>query len=96
MPNAVLPVNFNTPFGYVTLCDPLCDPITEAEAGAPLIGAFSPPTKSQSRYCRGADTCGGVRLNERRDGPFWRLGYRCLKCRLKAQFARFGLKYEAK
>ena len=45
MPNAVLPVNFNTPFGYVTLCDP----ITEREAGGSLVGPFPPPTPTKAQ-----------------------------------------------
>ena len=46
MPNAV---NFDTPFGAVTICNP----ITEAEAGGSLVGPFaSTPTKAQVSAAR--------------------------------------------
>jgi hypothetical protein len=45
------------------------------------------------KYCKGC----GHRLVEPdqqgnlHDGAFWKWGNRCLECRLKALFARFGL-----
>jgi hypothetical protein len=37
-------MNFDTPFGAVTLCYP----ITEAEAGSSLVGPFPPPTPTKA------------------------------------------------
>jgi|ERR1035438_2455811 hypothetical protein len=66
MPNAV-PVNYNTPFGAVTICDP----ITEREAGGSLVGPFPPPrpTKAQIIAALGITFVVSEAIREAREIP---------------------------